>query len=249
MDKSTMNAASPGSLPADVVEGAGPQGTEAGAVESTTTAVLPGLPPADVEGGAPQGAEEPKKEKEPTFISLEALLDRVEVGVLATAIEKGGVQGWDRYGRFGAFDAESAEARAALDLLSEWHLGAQERLLAPRDPMFEDSADCFISEYARYGWPDNCLPDFKSIGTAMVKMRSTPESAQAKAKGEKANLGIIDGLLLVVEGELGTSAHTAYESEAKLIQHLQEKMAGYPGNSKRNLEAKFAAAKRLMNKE
>ena len=60
------------------------------------------------------------------FISLHALLytkeDQVALsnpGALATAIEQGGIWGWDRYGRFKNLPYGSAEAQWALDLIAE----------------------------------------------------------------------------------------------------------------------------------
>lgn len=54
-----------------------------------------------------------------SFTDLGTFLRReITTGTLATAIETGGIDGWDRYGRFRSLKSDSAEAKEALDLLA-----------------------------------------------------------------------------------------------------------------------------------
>jgi len=58
-------------------------------------------------------------EQQVKFRDLGSLLyDDVGTGILATAIEQHGIQGWDRYDRFVDFKPDSSEAHLALDLLA-----------------------------------------------------------------------------------------------------------------------------------
>jgi hypothetical protein len=70
----------------------------------------------------------PPEWDERSFLSLFDLYRiKTRISTLATAIERHGIQGWDRYGRFKTFKAEQPEAQAALDALAtqlawDWNL-------------------------------------------------------------------------------------------------------------------------------
>lgn len=176
-----------------------------------------------------------------SFTDLGTFLRRdITTGTLATAIEKDGIDGWDRYGRMKHYAPDSAEAQEALDLLADQAAYTGEP--GVQSPL--DRADMYPEAgFWRLGWLDENLPKFDEIAAGqMVDPRP-----QSTAKRQNADLAIIGSLLLFISGKIGTKRHPEFETEAKLIGLLTDKMAGYPGLSKRNLEDKFAQAKKVID--
>jgi len=169
------------------------------------------------------------------FTSLIRLLDgddegkdRVTVGALATAIEREGVHGWDRFGRFNRHKPDSPEAQAVLDALAAY--GASDA----DEPMEDDGTGVF----SRYGWPVELLPTFE-------KWPDLPMPPRPSVRADNANLRIIGALLCYIKGEIPHSG--PFKSEADLIDTLLDGMGpGYPGISRRTLEGKFMQAKALL---
>ncbi len=183
---------------------------------------------------------------EPVFFDLVLLHGHrhaVSIATLATAIERNGIQGWDRFGRFKTFKQDEAMFERALDFLaSEAAFNTEGR---HEQSPFERAADDF--EGPCFGWREGALPDFKAIEAeqagAPVQPKRNP-SADIKAEGN--NLRIIGGLLAYIKGELGNSSHPDFKTEGDLIDVLADKLEGYAGLKPRNLQDKFAEAKRLL---
>lgn len=128
----------------------------------------------------------PNEEDGNPFLSLGSLLDThgkriVSVGKLATAIEKHGIYGWDRYGRFKHFAADTVAAGEALDLLALVHgyesrdePNFQHQVPHPLDATAGGSDDPFL----RFGWASCVAPDFDALATAedYVQMPRVPAS-------------------------------------------------------------------------
>jgi hypothetical protein len=173
------------------------------------------------------------------FLSLKHCLDLGHsVGVLATAIETVGIFTWDRYGRFMAFDKTSVEAADALDVLARF-LAFLESPWDDDEPDLDDP-DSVLS---LCGWPRHQLPDLAEDQSSPQRPRSTP----AMTKTESSSLPIIGALLLFIRGTGGIGKHPDFKSETKLIDWMTQVVGGYAGLSKRNLEGKFAAAKKVLD--
>lgn len=158
-------------------------------------------------------------------------------GTLATAIEKAGIYGWDRYGRFKHFKPNEPEVHLALDALA-WQARHEDDPDSP-SPMFDEG----INALSRFGWPANEQPDFAAIEAGALP---APERPHVNQKSENSTLAIVGSLLAFIKGELGTPPHPEFASEAQLIVLLAQQCRGYHGMSARNLQDKFAAAKKLL---
>ena len=91
------------------------------------------------------------------LVSLADLIDQVTEAQLATEVEKNGIYGWDRFGRFQHFPAGSLTAELVLDLLAE-RFRHEVRRRDGETPMWfscePPDARCL------YGWPKKDLPAF-----------------------------------------------------------------------------------------
>lgn len=164
----------------------------------------------------------------------------VTVGVLATAIETHGIQGFDRFGRFRSWPPDSDGAKRALELLAiQWAHPDGYDEMSPAD---HDQGD---TEYSNFGWPRGELPDFKALSRDVIVAPARPQSVK---KRENAELAIIGMLLRFIRGELSRNKHPDFSSEAELINVLddQRDSGRYPGLSRSNLAGKFAAAKKVL---
>jgi hypothetical protein len=185
------------------------------------------------------------------FRTLAQLLETGHsTGVLATAIEKHGVYGWDRYGRFRHFKPSDQPSGAsgedyvgqALDCLA---------YIAERDEIPEAHPELTAAQSGRArpwfncGWPEDELPDLDSIEAQQPVAPPRPSSL---AKKENSTLMVVAALLAFTKGELGVAQHPEYSSERQLIGLLADKMRGYPGMGRRNFQTKFADAKKLMKR-
>jgi len=179
------------------------------------------------------------------FIRLGELLfeSKLEPGTVATAIELYGVHTWDRYGRRRLFLPDTAEANLALDVLAG-HYAATQRDVG--DDSESDWGFDYQFEGDVFGWPADSAPNFNEL---QKKIRTDPKPQRplhAVGKSENANIGIIGGLLQYIRGELGNTKHPEFRSEDALIEHLEVKLKGYAGLSKRNLKDKFALGKAAL---
>lgn len=189
------------------------------------------------------------------WMSLEALLSMDEgpsIGAIATAIEKGGIWGVDRYGRFRRFDGGSAEAREALDALAQQYAFMAEEHLRdahqydepPRSPL--EMADEF-SSFSRYGWPRDETREFDNFTSSEPPMPTSLRRLTEKggtAKGEKADLHIIGALYAFIQGKDGADPHPNFTTQTALIECLAHRYAGVLGLTRGNLERKLPNARR-----
>jgi hypothetical protein len=191
--------------------------------------------------------DEPPEWDERTFLSLADLIGiGKRVSTLAEAIERHGVQGWDRYGRFKTFKPSDPEAKNGLDFLArqyEWNCNGgncQEDSCSPSDD--------YEGEGQTLGWYDDEHPDFEAI--AAEKTGENPPRPKGKTGYRPdAMHGIIGGLLMFIRGELDgeKKQHPAYKSQEDLARLLADELKGYPGLSLRNIQDKFATANRAID--
>lgn len=130
------------------------------------------------------------------FITLGQLIwKEIPISMLATAIEKGGIYTWDRFGRYGmACDANKA---FVLDLLGKQYKWAMDpyvgRLKDPRSPLEQhenppnnpDNAEDWVNPFDEFGWTENELPDFVNIHQPQIEKALKPvNKAKRKAPDE-----------------------------------------------------------------
>jgi hypothetical protein len=177
------------------------------------------------------------------FLRLGDLIFRTKVvpGTLATAIEMHGVHTWDRYGRRRLFLPDSAEAKQALDAIARYYssLGGHPDDIIDGEDFYDMGGDIF-------GWPAEQSPNFDELQATIRTDPKPHRPPHAVEKSENANIGIIGGLLQYIKGELGNQKHPEFRSEDALIEHLELKLKGYAGLSKRNLKDKFALGKAAL---
>lgn len=189
--------------------------------------------------------KESRQDKQ-TYISLVQLINTgVKISILATAIEKHGIQGWDRFGRFKAFTKDSAGDDAlrytkVLDALAAQHEWDE----APanyRSPIEEAEAFAGSGHPFEYGWLKSELPDFEAIVAGAAGQPVAPPKKPSK-RAETSDLNIIAALLQFLMPKAG------YAKEAQLINDLLDVGWGdYAGISQRNLQQRFADAKKSLN--
>lgn len=164
------------------------------------------------------------------------LNDEVDVGALATVIEKDGIYGWDRYGRFKHFKAEDQGAIDALDLLADMARYVPEP--GSSSPL-EESERRGDFKYNVHGWPEDKLPDFASIGAETPRV----PRPQAVSRTENGRLAIIGALLDFIEGKYERTPDTDFKSPGKFAEWLATKMNGIPGGSLGNIRRQFKLAR------
>lgn len=167
----------------------------------------------------------------PDIVSLGMLLSKGRSpAILATAIEKFGVHGWDRFGRFGLFGKNSPDERAALDAL------AAEFAAFSNDQPLPSEQDEFDSPFSLCGWPADQLPKLDKI---KVRQRKLPRT-QAGAREENATLRLVGALLEFIEGgKAGRPAHPLYKDDPQLATELVKIVGDYPGLGLSTIKRKF----------
>jgi hypothetical protein len=184
------------------------------------------------------------------FSSLGDLINsgNVDVGTLATAIEKYGVQGYDRHNRFKTFKFdEPAEIAPALDALAEqatWERNVN--FLPPNQhPSEMAPADWNGSDHPlfRYGWAESSLPDLAAL---LADQPPAPKQVKRPVKNENADLVVIGAMLAFIRGDFSEHPHPEYETEGQLAALLSVKLRGIPGGSESSLQKKWAFAKRRL---
>ena len=195
---------------------------------------------------------------QPRLVSLFDLLRKgYTPAQLATAVEKHGVSGWDRFGRFGQFKPTSDGARSALDSLAAYQSALNEAYERadqeldnpePGDPYpgLDDPLD-LLAEHTHtvllhhFGWPPDKLP---SIDRTV--QHPPPPTRKISSRSADETLNALGGLLLVLR-DLNKSGKTMkIPSEAALIDKVVEKFPRFPGLSNSNLINKFAAGKQSV---
>jgi hypothetical protein len=131
------------------------------------------------------------------------LVEGYSVGQLATTVEKHGVVGWDRFGRFGSHRPTSNPALQALNALAEFH--AEERKFwddveenppvdqddfASRPRPLETVAEWRLLDLHSLGWPEDQVPQIDR------SERHVPLPKHAEHPADPARLLLFIGCLL-----------------------------------------------------
>ena len=173
-----------------------------------------------------------------TFYEL--LEDGYTTAQLASAVERHGVYGWDRYGRYGAFKKTSAGTQQALDVLAQFYAASQldqpGLTGSPYDALFAVSqSDSHPLDL--FGWPADAIPTIDR-----TEVYATPPRAIREGYRPQTLLRIIGGLLALITKP---SANRG-KSEAQVINLLVARYGTQPGISTSNLEKVFPDAKACL---
>lgn len=175
------------------------------------------------------------------FLSLGHLYfkEGITAGTLATAIEKVGVFGWDRFDRFKLFKLGAPECEQALDRLARRVAAANN----PRDddPDLDPSSDPFYF----FGWRVSQRPDFEEL--TEDEEPPPPRRRSDDRKIATTDKLIIAAMLDAMEGRSACGRHPDFPTREKLIQHLAHYMQGYRGVGERTLQSRFSEARGLMD--
>lgn len=181
-------------------------------------------------------------------VKLKTLYDLLGEGFtaaqLASTIERSGVHGWDRYGRFGQYSPSSKGSAQALDALA-YYRAAEERFwqeLQERQPEDADDlvaldfpldvvADWPTLELHKFGWPPDKVP---AIDRA-EKYPSAPRATRDE-DGPRDALLIIGALLDFV------ARRQKPPSQAQIIEDISSQHATVYGLGSAALEKWFGRA-------
>jgi hypothetical protein len=167
--------------------------------------------------------------------------------VLAAAVKKYGVSGWDNYGTFGRFNKDSDAANLALSEIEKYHRVIQQGRKIGEDLTRRLPYMTGINPILQLGWFENEAPDFKAL---QEKMGSQPEYQFPKTRAE-TEWAIIGSLLHMLLGKIGDRSHPDFTSQQKIIDFLVDtyKDSTMSGMSQTNLQDKFSAANTYMSKK
>ena len=151
---------------------------------------------------------------EAKLITLAELLFRgYPPPVLATAIEKHGLDGWDGYGRWGQFKKTDAATKLALDDLQRVHY---EMVKSGATDLTDDDSQpdspkkswhsavggaSFPKPIHHMGWLSNKLPDLEKVKSSLAKQPVFVPMNGPEIRTETAN-AIIGGLLHLLTAEI-----------------------------------------------
>jgi hypothetical protein len=164
---------------------------------------------------------------------------------LATAIEKHGIQGWDRFGRFTSFSSTSPQGQQALDALAH----ARSLYLEKGTYKLEEFVD---APFDRFGWLSDVMPDLDLASSAgPASPDEPPEHRKAQAKEIKIRNArelthVIGALLMFIRGEVSEHKHPDYAGQTKLIDLLDAEFDGYSGVTEGYLTKLFPDANGFM---
>ena len=188
-----------------------------------------------------------------TFFEL--LRQGYTVAQLATAVEKHGATGWDRYGRYGSFLPASEGARSALDALADYGRSEDdffERVEAevsryPDEPCypgrFIDELDTQTSlEIHRLGLNEGAV----SLIDRSVINPAPPRRPQSVPR-TSAMLNILGAILAYIEDSRRRDRRILMPTQAALIDWMCASHAAADGVSKSNLEKQVALARAAIS--
>ena len=189
-----------------------------------------------------------EEESDPSteFVTLYELLERnVPHSEIATAIEKKGICGWDRYGRFhDVTETGKPNPTIVNDALEElakdyaWvRQGKYLNVSEKRGTYYGDDTRLFS-----FGWPGNIASKFKNLQTASTFNAEIPKYS-TKERNNLLNIIEVFLEILVKPKNSDAAVFEQFGSEAKLIAFIDEKYDDVSGISRGNLIDVFAEAK------
>jgi hypothetical protein len=161
---------------------------------------------------------------------------------LATTIERSGVHGWDRFGRFGQYSASSNAGAQALDALAAFYAeeeafwqglqdnppeGAED--IGSRVRPIDAVADFPKQELHKFGWPPEKVPEIDRLERHPRMPRVVRDPIQAKKL-----LETIGALLYFLK------TRSRPYSQSEVINDISSQHPEVPGLQKATLEQRFA---------
>jgi hypothetical protein len=132
-------------------------------------------------------------------------------GTLVEAIEKRGISGFDRVGRWKIFSSKDRQSIEAIEAL-EWFY--QQTDIA--EPFELENRMSSEHPLYRYGWPSDELMHLNVIREGM-KALAPPNSMQKEINSSAHLIGCLAAMLL---GKTGDGAHSAFNTKEKILDKL-----------------------------
>lgn len=152
---------------------------------------------------------------------------------IVEAIEKQGVNGFDRVGRWKKYTKNTRQVNEAIEAVERLyaHMAAPDFDLHEFSLQLEDTSPLW-----RYGWPLSNLPPLKHL----EKKLKVPSSNHISRNLNNSNL-LVGMLTAVILGELDGKRHPSFKSKQALIDRLDETARRYSldGVRARSLETKL----------
>ncbi len=185
---------------------------------------------------------------EPKLITLGQLLLTHSPAVLAKAIEKHGLYGWDEFGVWGEFKKKTETASLALKKLSEVYYAMIEaaRHEPPKSWHGVLTGENLFGPLHHLGWLHGQMPDFKKINEELSGGPVFMQIDSPKMRDSTA-ISIISCLLSMVKQQDLQGSENAPITQTAVIEHLTRRYADFPGISKSNLENVFSEANSFLN--
>jgi len=174
------------------------------------------------------------------------LMEKADIGAIATAIETLGIHGIDRFGRIKWYAPQSEEAKLGLDELALFYT---EHLMLP------SILDAFSNKsiFQRFGWMHERSPDLKAIEAeherlqlAQLNPASSTTEDDDSPNGAKAKMTVIAGLLALSDGRLTGRKHPEFESQASLVALLSARLNPLYGSKEGAIDRKFGEANKIL---
>lgn len=179
--------------------------------------------------------------------------EQVEIATLADAIEKNGIYGWDRFGRYKKFDAkctghDGAKYQAVLDRLAEQYQWSSDDIpdMERQSPVEEAEDFPDYSSVLYWGWPSELVPDFASIAQKAADNPAPPKRNRSNPKGDNHSMRLVGALLEIIDGTILESKHPRFKSSQNLAQILEEKYGRRIGSAE-SLAKKFTDARQALH--
>ena len=184
---------------------------------------------------------------EKKLIRIHELLLRnaVTPPVLAQAVKKHGVSGWDIYGTFGSFKKDSDAAASALSEIAAVHLAIIKCRQKDDDSTWYAQFNDGCRPIHQLGWFEDSMPNFEKIQNAIG---SQPEYEVPESRAG-TELAIIGALLRLILGTAGNGPHPHYTSQQNIIDCIRDEFSSYKvsGLKPRTLAEKFGQANFYLN--
>jgi hypothetical protein len=131
----------------------------------------------------------------PDYLSLGKAFKQASPGAIATAIEKTGIFGWDRFGRWRQFKPDSKEAGRALDAIADVYDYESDPERSIRDEEHPLDAGAMYPGYLweLFGWPIGSVPEF--VEDTPSRVPQTPARTAGETRRKQSYLKVIDALL------------------------------------------------------
>lgn len=133
-----------------------------------------------------------------SFITLADLLhisSPVSMATLATAIERHGISGWDRFGRYLENDETiKKKALEALGSYVDWCAEEARKFKWPEYPSLDISDYPLEGELNGFAWKVDAQPNFEEIGATIEAMPEPPRSKSAETRRHDTLLVLVAAL-------------------------------------------------------